>query len=151
MKAGISGLYFKIMNLRFLIGLLLAMPVAAIAQDAGIHTLNRDTIEMGEIIRGDTVQAVFRFQVTGTGRLKIKQVHPGCQCTVPVFPQDSLAAGTIDSIVLEFHSKNVHSGPVEKYAIVINSGPEKVFYLKGLIRDSVPGDRKTKKFTITNN
>lgn len=120
------------------------------AQTAEIKTLNRDTIQMGDILKGDTVRAVFRFRIEGDGRLKIRQVHPGCQCTVPVYPADSLSAGAEDSVVLEFHSRNVHEGEVEKYAIVINTGTEKIFYLKGNILPLAQGRRKPRLITITN-
>jgi hypothetical protein len=47
-----------------------------------------------------------------------------------------MAPGTIDSIVLALHTRNLHPGPVEKYAIVINTGPEKIFYIYGEILEN---------------
>jgi len=34
------------------------------------------------------------------------------------------------------HTRNLHPGPVEKYAIVINTGPEKIFYIYGEILEN---------------
>ncbi len=103
------------------------------AQETHIQTLGSDTILFGTCNPGDTIEAVFAFTVKGSEKLMIRQVHPGCQCTVPQYPKDSMAAGTTDSIVLALHTRNLHAGPVEKYAIVINTGPEKMFYLMGNI------------------
>jgi len=50
-----------------------------------------------------------------------------------MYPKDSMPPGTKDSIVLALHTRNLHAGPVEKFAIVINTGPERIFYLKGEI------------------
>lgn len=105
------------------------------AQETHIQTLGGDTVFFGTCNPGDTIEAVFMFTVKGTEKLMIRQVHPGCQCTVPQYPKDSMAPGTNDSIVLALHTRNLHAGPVEKYAIVINTGPEKTFYLIGKIME----------------
>ena len=103
------------------------------AQETRIETMGSDTLYFGTCNPGDTIEAVFRFVVKGTEKLMIRQVHPGCQCTVPQYPKDSMLPGTTDSIVLALHTRNLHAGPVEKFAIVINTGPEKIFYLMGEI------------------
>lgn len=125
-----------------LLGLLLLSPAAGKAQEARIETEGGDTLYFGDCLRGDTIEAVFRFTVAGSGKLLIRQVHPGCQCTVPQYPKDSLETGHRDSIVLAFHSRNLHEGSVEKYAIVINTGPERIFWLKGNVVERKPGDRE---------
>ena len=107
-----------------LLMLLLCFGYTAQAQESGIQTLQGDTIHFGTCNMGDTIEAVFRFRIEGSEKLMIRQVHPGCQCTVPLYPKDSMAPGTIDSIVLALHTRNLHPGPVEKYAIVINTGPD---------------------------
>jgi hypothetical protein len=103
------------------------------AQETRIETLGGDTLNFGTCNPGDTIEAVFAFTIKGTEKLMIRQVHPGCQCTVPMYPKDSMQPGTTDSIVLALHTRNLHAGPVEKFAIVINTGPERVFYLMGEI------------------
>jgi hypothetical protein len=113
--------------------LMLVLGQIAKAQETQIQTLGGDTLFFGTCNPGDTIEAVFVFTVKGTEKLMIRQVHPGCQCTVPQYPKDSMAPGTKDSIVLALHTRNLHAGPVEKFAIVINTGPERMFYLMGEI------------------
>lgn len=112
---------------------ILVLGQIAKAQETHIQTLGSDTLFFGTCNPGDTIEAVFVFTVIGTEKLMIRQVHPGCQCTVPQYPKDSLVPGTTDSVVLALHTRNLHAGPVEKFAIVINTGPEKIFHLMGEI------------------
>ncbi|MBM3920016.1 MAG: DUF1573 domain-containing protein [Sphingomonadales bacterium] len=119
-------------NILLLLSLLVFGHVAR-AQETRIETMSGDTLNFGTCNLGDTIEAVFAFVVKGTKKLLIRQVHPGCQCTVPMYPKDSMPPGTKDSIVLALHTRNLHAGPVEKFAIVINTGPERIFYLKGEI------------------
>jgi hypothetical protein len=116
--------------------LLLCFAYTVKAQESHIKTLQGDTIHFGTCNPGDTIEAVFKFRIEGSERLMIRQVHPGCQCTVPQYPKDSMAPGTIDSIVLALHTRNLHPGQVEKFAIVINTGPEKIFFLFGEILEN---------------
>jgi hypothetical protein len=120
------------------------------AQQSQIQTIHGDTIDFGTCIFGDTVEAVFSFTVQGHEKLLIRQVHPGCQCTVPQYPKDSMQPGTIDSIVLALHTRNLHAGPVEKFVIVINTGPEKMFYLMGEIleKGAAPPRKRVVRGTI---
>ncbi len=111
--------------------LFLSRPAAA--QESYLQPISGDTLDFGTCNHGDTIEGVFAFTIKGTEKLMIRQVHPGCQCTVPMYPKDSMQPGTTDSIVLALHTRNLHAGPIEKYAIVINTGPERIFYLKGEI------------------
>lgn len=141
------------MRFLWLTGLLCLFNAAAAQAgetEPAIAVTGSDTINFGQCLRGDTIEAVFHFRVSGSGRLMIRQVHPGCQCTVPLYPADSMASGHEDSIVLAFHSKNVHAGPVEKYAIVINSGPERIFWLKGTVIEQVPASRRPHRLRLSN-
>lgn len=130
--------------------LLLVVGQIAKAQETRIETHGGDTIMFGTCNPGDTIEAVFTFKVKGTEKLMIRQVHPGCQCTVPQYPKDSMQPGTIDSIVLALHTRNLHAGPVEKFAIVINTGPERVFYLMGEIleKGTAPPRKRVVRGTI---
>lgn len=130
--------------------LLLVVGQIAKAQETYLQTMGSDTIFFGTCNPGDTIEAVFTFKVKGTEKLMIRQVHPGCQCTVPQYPKDSMQPGTIDSIVLALHTRNLHAGPVEKFAIVINTGPERVFYLMGEIleKGTAPPRKRVVRGTI---
>ncbi len=102
--------------------------------EAYIHRETSDTIDFGECYKGDTIEAVFKFTVKGKGKLFIRQVYAGCQCTIPQYPSDTLSAGATDSVCLQFHSRNIHPGPVDKFAIVINSGMERTFRMVGIVK-----------------
>jgi len=118
-------------------------------EGANIYRESSDTIYFGECYKGDTIEAVFKFTVKGKGKLIIRQVYAGCQCTIPQFPHDTLEQGSTDSVCLQFHSKNIHPGEVNKYAIVINSGVERTFCMRGLVK-ALPasGEIKNKKIRL---
>ena len=143
--------YIQMRNLFFVLAFFFVTFCSAQEQEIGIYTNSADTVKFGTCVKGDTVEAIFYFRIEGKGKLLIRQVHPGCQCTVPLFPSDSMAAGYEDSIVLQLHSRNLHSGPVEKYAIVINTGEERVFWIKGTILDlDSSNNKKNRKLRMVN-
>jgi hypothetical protein len=94
--------------------------------------------------KGDTVEAVFHFMNAGLEKFKIWQVHPGCQCTAPIYPKDSLMPGHIDSIVLVFYSVHTEPGEFDKAAIVLNPFGEVNYHIMGslLAKEEKRGNRK---------
>ena len=150
MERPVYPAFFLPMKHALLLLSLLVFGQLAKAQETRIETLGGDTLNFGTCNPGDTIEAVFRFVVKGTEKLMIRQVHPGCQCTVPQYPKDSMLPGTTDSIVLALHTRNLHAGPVEKFAIVINTGPEKIFYLIGEIleKGAAPPRKRVVRGTI---
>lgn len=123
-------------------------PVIAQTPDKGIFTLGSDTIFTKTHYLGDTIEAVFYFTVIKEP-LKILQVHPGCQCTAPIYPKDSIQPGQIDSIVLMFYSKKVHAGQFLKYAYVLNAVKEVDYFISGKVLD-LPAGIKPKRVRYTN-
>lgn len=117
----------------------------------GITTMGTDTIETMPIVKGDTVEAVFYFANTGTLAFPIWQVHPGCQCTAPQYPHDSIRPGQTDSLIMMFHSKNTDELQFEKYVIVLTPLGEKTYIIRGNMRIASPSEMyKPKKYRITN-
>ena len=119
----------------------------------GLTTEGNDTIHCPDIVKGDTVEAVYYFKNTATVPFVIWQVHPGCQCTAPQYPKDSIAPGRSDSVTLMFYSRKTEEAHFEKYAIVLTAVGEKTFYLTG--RMQIPGKEDAavpinRKIRITN-
>jgi len=106
------------------------VPKIRLPPERGIFTLGEDTIFTKTHYLGDTIEAVYYFTVIKEP-LKILQVHPGCQCTAPIYPKDSIRPGQIDSIVLILYSKKVHIGRFSKSAYVLNAIKEVDYYIIG--------------------
>jgi hypothetical protein len=116
----------------------------------GLICLGSDTLRYDKVLLGDTVEAVFYISNMSAQKIPIWQVHPGCQCTVPVYP-DSLAPYMKDSVILAFYSAHTPPGDFEKSAIVLNPLGEKYLYLIGKIEKPKPKDiRKPRKYRIYN-
>ena len=137
--------FFCITALSLFTNIVLAQNTAT--GEAQIHRISSDTVYFGECYKGDTVEAVFKFTVKGAGKLFIRQVYAGCQCTIPQYPKDSLTEGSIDSVCLQFHSKNIHPGAVDKFAIIINSGAERTFRMIGEVK-ALPANTQIKNRRI---
>ena len=131
------------------IAVLLLLGSAYAQNREGITTLGRDTIFFDGMRQGDTVEAVFHFMNAGKEKFKIWQVHPGCQCTAPVYPKDSLAAGHIDSIVLVFYSAHTEPGEFDKAAIVLNPFGEVNYHIIGTLLP-LGEKRLNRKFRVSN-
>jgi len=148
MERPVYPAFFLQMKNTLLLLSLLVFGNLAKAQETRLETLGGDTLNFGTCNPGDTIEAIFMFAVKGTEKLMIRQVHPDCQCTVPAYPKDSMLPGTKDSIVLALHTRNLHAGAVDKFAIVINTGPEKIFYLMGEIleKGSAPPKKRIVRY-----
>lgn len=118
----------------------------------GITSLGTDTIYTPDIIKGDTVKAVFFVANLGTKPFWIFQVYAACQCTAPQYSNDTFQPGRRDSVVLFFHSKNMTDEHFEKYALVLTPLGEKAFYIKGNMYTPKEGEkvRKRNMIRITN-
>jgi hypothetical protein len=148
-------LYCKCMVKSILLATLFLFVSISKAQyfEEGITILGRDTIHTPDIIKGDTVEAVFYIANLGTKAFWIYQVYAACQCTSPEYANDTFLPGRQDSVVLFFHSKNTTEAQFEKYALVLTPLGEKSFNIKGNMYTPKEGEqtRPTRKIRITNN
>jgi hypothetical protein len=131
---------------RMILPLMPSIDDASRVQD-GIVTLGRDTIFPNIHVIGDTIEAVYYFTVNKP--MIITQVWPGCQCTAPVYPTDTLRAGKIDSIVLVFYTAKVEAGPYTKYGYVLNAIREVDYFIVGDLKPASKGI-VTRKYRYTN-
>src|SRR5688572_9267904 len=99
-------LYLKgmVKSLLFASILLSSVLCRAQALPEGIFSMGKDTITTPDIIKGDTVEAVFYVANMGTKPFWIYQIHASCQCTSPQYANDTFQPGRRDSVVLFFHS-----------------------------------------------
>ncbi|MBL7811441.1 MAG: DUF1573 domain-containing protein [Bacteroidetes bacterium] len=138
--------------MKFLFSLLLftaVLNLKAQKDKEELACLGYDTIQYNYVVLGDTVEAVFYIVNTSAHTIPIWQVHPGCQCTVPVYP-DSLSPFRTDSVVLAFYSAHTPPGYFEKGAIVLNPLGERNLLLTGTITKPQPKGRKPRKYRIYN-
>lgn len=115
----------------------------------GITTLGKDTIFFEGMHKGDTVEAVFHFMNAGLEKFKIWQVHPGCQCTAPVFPKDTMVPGHRDSVVLVFYSGHTEAGAFDKAAIVLAPFGEVNYHIIGTLLP-LGEKRVNRKYRVSN-
>ena len=131
---------------RILTPLMPSIEAASRVQE-GIITLGLDTIFPNEHVIGDTIEAVYYFTVDRP--MTITQVWPGCQCTAPIYPTDTLRKGKIDSIVLVFYTAKVEAGSYTKYGYVLNTIREKDYFIIGYLKPASKGV-VTRKYRYTN-
>jgi hypothetical protein len=115
----------------------------------GITTLGKDTVFFEGMRKGDTVEAVFHFMNAGLENFRIWQVHPGCQCTAPVYPKDTLRPGHMDSVVLVFYSAHTEPGAFDKAAIVLAPFGEVNYHIIGSLLPP-EGQRPGRKYRVSN-
>jgi len=127
---------------------IIGTPLLKEIPEKGIFTLGSDTIFTKTHYLGDTIEAVFYFTVLKEP-LKILQVHPGCQCTAPIYPKDTIQPEQIDSIVLMFYTKKVHAGRFTKYAYVLNAVKEVDYFILGEVLE-LPKGIRPKRVRYTN-
>jgi hypothetical protein len=65
---------------------------------------DRLEVPMDTIREGEVPTAVFHFTVCSEYPVLIRQVWPGCGCTVPQFPNDTLFPGKEYEVKLNYHS-----------------------------------------------
>lgn len=93
------------------------------------NTYNADTM-----MEGDTISVRYHFINTGNIPLRIKQVWPGCGCTVPSYPKEAVMPGQDGFMELTFYSRT-HPGTADKYAIILSNAVEEHLFIKGYVVD----------------
>lgn len=94
------------------------------ANFTSMEWLDSTFIDMGNVVKGQDLDVVFRFKNTGNKPLVISQVTAGCGCTIPETPQEPFAPGAEGEIKARFSSANQTVGPHRKPVYVTaNSKP----------------------------
>jgi len=64
-----------------------------------------DTYDFGEVMEGEKVVHVYKFENTGKEPLVISNAKGSCGCTVPEWPREPIPVGGSGSIRVQFDSK----------------------------------------------
>lgn len=101
----------------------------------------QETIDYGEIKKGDDGVRVFEFTNTGDKPLVISDVKSSCGCTVPEKPTAPIAAGADGTIKVKYDTNRV--GPIRKTITVYSNAdePVKAIKIKGKVLD--PNSKKS--------
>lgn len=81
----------------------------------------------------ESPKAYFRYQNIGNGNLKIDSLDFGCGCTIPKYSKKYLYPNQMDSILVEYDSRQNKGHFVKEIMIYSNTedSPHKIF-IKGL-------------------
>ena len=97
-----------------------------------------DTYDFGEIMEGEKVVHVYKFNNTGKEPLVISNAKGSCGCTVPEWPREPIPVGGSGEIRVQFDSKG--KGKVggatqaKKVTITANTDPANTFLnIKGKV------------------
>ncbi len=115
---------------------LLAISLKAQEKAAKIE-FKSDTVDYGQIEKGDDGTRVFEFTNTGNAPLIISKVNSSCGCTIPKSPKDPILPGKTGEIQVKYDTQRV--GPIRKAITVISNAdtPTVVLKIKGDVKDAV--------------
>ena len=80
----------------------------------------------GSISQGSVVKHSFKFKNTGDHPLMIAKTDVSCGCTVPGFPQETIAPGQEGDVTVEFNSTGKYGFQEKEVVIHSNAIPESV-------------------------
>ena len=103
---------------------------------APLLTAEKQEHDFGEIIQGDKVQYVFRFQNAGDELLEIGQLRTSCGCTAALLSTRRVAPGTIGELEVVFESQGFR-GEVQKNVTFETNDPQHpsvTFSLRGSVK-----------------
>jgi hypothetical protein len=115
---------------------LLAISLKAQEKAAKIQ-FKSDTVDYGQIEKGDDGTRVFEFTNTGNAPLIISKVNSSCGCTIPKSPKDPILPGKTGEIQVKYDTQRV--GPIRKAITVISNAdtPTVVLKIKGDVKEAV--------------
>lgn len=101
-------------------------------------SFDEETYDFGEVMEGEKVVHVYKFQNTGKEPLVISNAKGSCGCTVPEWPREPIPVGGSGEIRVQFDSKG--KGKVggatqaKKVTITANTDPANTFLnIKGTV------------------
>lgn len=97
-----------------------------------VLTLEKDTIQVGTIKRGDSILVSIKVFNSGDDTLKLTDLAMSCGCTKGVFTSNTVIPGQIVSISLEY--KNAGDiGSFDKSVVIENNSdnPFKILRIQG--------------------
>jgi hypothetical protein len=92
----------------------------------GIIEFKELNFDFGNIKQGEQVAHRFIFKNTGTGDLLIKNVIPGCGCTIANYPKTSVEPGDESFIEATFNSDGYRGLCIKEVDVYTNGKPIRV-------------------------
>lgn len=91
--------------------------------DKPLLKFNSDTVNFGQIKKGDSISVTFPFHNVGKANLIIKDVQASCACTIVLFDKKTIAPGDSGVIKVQFNSsKTKDTGVVIRPIAVETNG-----------------------------
>lgn len=127
--------------------LLCAISLSANAQRL---TVQKGTVDCGQVVYNRSVTAVFELRNKGLRKLKIDDVRVSCGCVNADYPKDDISAGDKFTLKLTYDAKQM--GHFVKEACIYSNGSKKPTYLtmKGVVVEEVEDFTGTYPFTYGN-
>lgn len=98
-----------------------ASPAAA-AEVAPRIIVDKPTIDLGRVVRGQTAEGTFVVRNLGAGTLHLLAVKPTCSCTVASY-DEAIAPGSVGRITAKLTTKDLR-GPVDRGINVTTDDPD---------------------------
>ncbi len=125
----------------YLLGIMLLMAGAAMAQDAKTQSgpeieFEKTVHDYGDVPYNGDGQCEFRFTNTGTEPLLVLKPKSSCGCTVSTWPQDPILPGKSEVIKVTYRTNRV--GNFDKKVTVTSNAvqnPTVVLRIKGRVLD----------------
>jgi len=99
-----------------------AQPAAPVGPTTSMN-FEEMTYDFGVVAEGEKVRHVYKFKNTGNEPLVISNARGSCGCTVPQWPQEAIAPGESNEIVVEFNSKGKPGPQTKTVTITANTEP----------------------------
>ena len=99
-----------------------AAPVSVVAPAPPPRVVaSRPVVDVGQVSRGETIEAEFVLENQGTGELVVRSVQPACGCTVASF-DEKIAPGGTGRVRATVDTKDL-SGAIAKSITVLSNDP----------------------------
>jgi hypothetical protein len=99
----------------------LPLPVGAAGPTPRV-IVDQPTLDLGRVVRGQTVEGTFVVRNLGAGTLHLLEVKPTCSCTVASY-DEAIAPGQVGRITAKLSTKDMR-GPVDRGLNVTTDDPD---------------------------
>ena len=121
----------------FLIVFIVNISLCVFAQSKGpILTFSESSFDFGDIVQGDKVEHIFKFENTGTDPLIISDVVTTCGCTVTKWNKEPILPGKSAEIVASFNSAGKEGRKNNVITIISNgsNSPTRITLITNVIQ-----------------
>lgn len=110
------------------------MPSKNYKSKSQLLVFEKDTVDLGRLITGDSVTNYYQYINNGLENVKIVKVATSCGCTQPVYDTGSIESNQIGKIGFSFVAGKDTGDFLKTIVVEMNMQPYlKVLYLKGHI------------------